>query len=54
MGEGLCLWQTRPRRRHTHRGSVCGSDRMGDFDCGWSGQWVLCSNPDFVRLFVVL
>ena len=30
MGEWLCLWQTRLRRQ-IHRGSVCGSDRLGDF-----------------------
>ncbi|KAB8915426.1 hypothetical protein FH972_026809 [Carpinus fangiana] len=42
MGEWLCLLQNRPRRQQTRRGSVCGSDRLGDFDCDWSGRigWI--------------
>ena len=49
LGEWLCLWQTRPRRRQTRpcrkirRCSVCGSDHLGDFVALFVGLivWVI-------------
>ena len=55
MRDWLCLWQTRPRRQQTRRGSICGTNHLGDFegelaqtqflqclidDCGCSSWWV--------------